>query len=101
MAVCAYALCYVPSEKARQDAQDLADQVAPRGLDRGLPLQRGAIALLRDLTAEAAITVVVVDEMECGVTRSHLPDGPWKRTCAVWLPSVASNLSWTKVSHSL
>jgi hypothetical protein len=74
MAVCAYALCYVLSEKAGQDEQDLADQVVESGLDRDLPFERGAIALPQALIAEAALTVV--DEVECRVARYHLPDGP-------------------------
>jgi hypothetical protein len=65
MGVCAYALCHVPSEKAGQDEQHLGDQVVECCFDRDLPLERGSIALLQDLTAEATMTVV--DEVQCGV----------------------------------
>jgi hypothetical protein len=74
MGVCAYALCYVLSEKARQDEQHLGDQVVERRLDRDLPLEPGGLALLQDLTAEATRTVV--DEVEYRVAWHRLPDSP-------------------------
>jgi hypothetical protein len=72
MGVCAYALCYVPSEKARQDEQHLGDQVVES--HRDLLLGPGGTTLLQGLKAEAGI--IVVDEVECRVALRRLPDGP-------------------------
>jgi hypothetical protein len=46
MAVCADALCYILSEKARQDAQHLDEQVVESHLDRELLLEPSGTALL-------------------------------------------------------
>jgi hypothetical protein len=73
MGVCADALYYLPSDKARQDEQHLGDQVVECRRDRDLLIEAGGIALLQDITTEAAITIV--DEVECRVARHHLADG--------------------------
>src|SRR5205085_8335063 len=69
--VVSQALGHLPTQKPRQDEQQLGRQVGERGLD--LLLGPGGIALLQRLKAETGF--IVVDEGEVGVALRRLPEG--------------------------